>query len=51
MRDPVAFNAAAGEVDDVEARFARRFRKVDDADESAVANPRPRIERGLGLGK
>ena len=39
MGDPVAFDLTAGEVDDVEARFARRLREIDDADRSRGMRP------------
>ena len=51
MGDAMAFDMAARQVDDMESGFGRSSCEIDDADEVAVADPRPRIERGLRLGK
>ena len=51
MGHAMAFDMTARQVNDVKARIARRRGKIHDPDEIAIADPWPRIERGLGFGK
>ena len=48
--DAMAFDLAAGEVDDMEARLARRPGEVGDADRVARVDL-VLVERGLGAGE